>query len=266
MKNRKILFYYFMEFIYSILVFSTIILTIFKLTILNHNYLIQKLNETNYYHELYLDIYNDLENYIRQSGFDKTVISDIINQDTLKKVINNNVDNFYKGLEIIVDTKEIETKLNDNINNYINTKKIIIDDSEAIRLFKDEIIKIYKDRIVISNYLLSYSSKFNNLINLITKILLINLIIDIIMFIFIKKIFNKVTLTIPIISSLLLLILTYYLLFSKININYIVFWNSYISEVIKIIFKDLVKTTKIIIICGFGYEIIKIMYILKKNR
>ena len=135
MKNKKVLIYYLLEFILTILIFLTIIVLILKITILNKKYLISKLEQTNYYHELYEDINNDFENYIMQSGFDNSITNDLFTEEDLKKVVNNNVDNFYKGKDFVVQTDNLKNKLESNINNYLDEIKITITDNESLDLF-----------------------------------------------------------------------------------------------------------------------------------
>ena len=261
LKNRKILLYYLLEFCLTVSIFITLILLILKITILNKNYFLDKLEKSDYYHELYLDINEDFSNYIMQSGFDSSIVDNLFDENSLKKVINNNVDNFYKGKEISVDTEEVEKKLETNINNYLESNNITASDDNELKLFVNEISNIYKDRIIIHKSLSKFSSKFAKLSKLANIMMLLSIIFDIVLFIIIKKIFKKITLTIPILTSMFLLLLIYYLLFAKININNIVFWNTYISNVIKSVFIDISSKIKYISIIGITIEILKLVFI-----
>ena len=267
MKNKKILLYYLLEFILTIFIFLTIILLILRLTILNKNYFIKTLEKNNYYNELYLDINNDFENYIMQSGFDIKIVDNLFTEDSLKKVINNNVDNFYKGKEIKVDTNNIKENLNNNINIYLESNNIRVTDEKSLNLFINEIINIYKNRIIINDKFIKLSNifyKINKLVNIGTIILFI---LDIILLIFLKFIFKKIILTIPVLSSLFILILGYFLILDKININNIVFWNNYVSSIIKSIFLSISALIKYIVIIGIIIELIKLIIIyIRKSR
>jgi len=267
MINKKILFYYLLEFILTISIFISLVLIILKLTILNKNYFLNKLEENNYYHELFVDINDSFSNYIMQSGFDEEIVNDIFTEDTIKKVINNNVDNFYKGIPVTIDTSDIRKNFEDNISNYLDNNNIVISDENELKLFVDEIVNIYSDRIIVHKSLNNYSNKFVKLCKLVNILIMISIVMDIILFTIIKLIFKKITLTIPIFTSILLLILIYYLLFSKININYIVFWNSYISNVIKNVFLDIGLIIKYTIVIGICLEIVKLfIFCVRKSR
>ncbi|MBQ8892247.1 MAG: hypothetical protein IJ068_05270 [Bacilli bacterium] len=265
MKNKKILLYYLLEFILTILIFSTTILLIFKLTVLNINYFKEKLESKNYYHELYLDINNDFNNYIMQSGFGEEIVDSLFIEDDIKIIINNIVDNFYQGKSIEINTDNIKQRLENNINKYLESYNIKIDNKDDVTLFVEEIINIYKNRIVLNDDFIKLSSNFYKVTAIVNKILTYLIILDIVLFIAVKLLFKKITLTIPILSTVLLLVLVYFLILDKINIQYIIFWNSYVSNVIKVIFFDLLNIIKYIIIIGFTLEIIKLILIYLKN-
>ena len=267
MKNKKILLYYLLEFILTICVFITILLLIIKITILNKNNILKIIDNNNYYHELYLDINNDFENYIMQSGFDIKIVDNLFTKDDLQKIIHKNVDNFYKGESILINTDIVKEKLDDNINNYLESNNIKITDEKALNLFKDEIIKIYKERIIINDKLIKLSNYFNQINKLINIAFIVLVIIDIILYLIIKFIFKKITLSIPVLTSMFLLMFGYFLIIEKININNIVFWNNYVSKVIIDILLNIKNTTKYVIIIGVGLEILKLLIILfRKSR
>ena len=267
MKNKKILIYYLSEFVLSIFVFLTLILLILKMTILNKAYLVKILDNNNYYHELYLDINNDFENYIMQSGFDNSIVDNLFTEEDLEKIIHQNVDNFFKGKSIVVDTGKIESKLTDNINIYLDNNNIKITDDDSLNLFKEEIINIYRKRIVIDNKLIKLSDLAYKVIKSINILFIILFILDIILILIIKKIFKKITLTIPLLTSIFLLSIGYFLLIEKININNIVFWNSYLSNVIKNIFTSIKDIIKYFLAFGISLEIVKLLIIyIRKSR
>ena len=259
MKNKKIILYYLLEFVLTLSILLTIILLILKITILNKKYLVNIFEKTNYYRELYLDINTDLENYIMQSGFDNSIINDLFTETELKKVINKNVDNFYKGENIIVDTDILKNKLENNINDYLDEIKITITDKEAINLFVNEIETIYKNRIILNKEIVGLSKSFYNINKILNLIFLGLIIFNMVIFIFTKVLFKKIALSIPILSSMSLLLISYYLLLSNININSIVFWNNYVSNVIKYIFWDLNTILKYGSIIIIVLELIKII-------
>ena len=259
MKNKKVLLYYLLELLLTISIFITIIILVFKFTILDKKYLINVLNKNNYYHEVYNDINNDFGNYIMQSGFDNSITKDLFNEDDLKKVIHKNVENYYKGKNIKIDTTLLKEKLDNNISDYLKKININITDEDALNRFKEEIVNIYINKIIIHKEIIKTSSIFYK-INSILNILLVSLIIfNIILFVIIKIIFKKIALSIPILTSCSILLIIYIYLNNNININYILIWNNYLSNVIKYIFKDILNIIKYIFIIGFILDFIKLI-------
>ena len=262
MKNKKILLYYLLEFILTILFFITIFIIVLKITILNKNYIHNIVDKNNYVHELYLDMNNDFENYIMQSGFSEDILDGVVIEEELNKIIHNNVESFYSGMEVKVYVTGIKEKINTNINNYLEKNNIKITDQESLDLFINEVIGIYNDRIILNNYFMKYSTTFYKIKNNINIVFYILIILDLILFFLIKLIFKKITLSIPVITSIILLILFYYMFFSKININNIIFWNTYLSSLIKCVLSDISNIIKYIIIGGLIIEFLKIIYLL----
>lgn len=254
MKNKKVLLYYFLEFIFTILFFLTMSILIFKITIFNKNYFINKLEKANYYHEFYLDIYNDYENYIMQSGFDNTIIKDLFTEEDLKKVINKMVDNFYEGKDTFIETDSIKEKLEFNMEEFFKTIKVTITDENSLLLFKDEIVNIYENKFTLNKYIIKYCNSFYKVKKITTILLLIFIVLDIGLYLLIRKFFRKITLSIPFLSSILLFLLIYIFFVSKINIQSILFWNNYTSKVIKYIFTDFSNLIKYVSIFGILLE------------
>ena len=267
MKNKKILLYYLLEFMLTLLIFTTIILLLLKCSIFSKKYILNILDRNNYYQEVYLDINNDYENYLIPSGFDENITKDIFTENDVKKDINKIVDNFYEGKEVKLETNFIKEKLDNNINDYLEKLNVKITDEKSLDLLEQEILNIYTNKIIINKHFIKYNSAFSKLRKIVDIILYILFILDVLLFVIIKWLFKKITLTIPIFTSLMLLLWFYHFVFLKIDIKSILFWNSYISSIIKNIFYDLSNGIKYVIIIGFILEIIKIIiYVIKKPR
>ena len=71
------------------------IITIAFSTVLNKDYVEQKLEETDFYSGLYKLVESNFENYIYQSGLDEEVLKDICSQDKVKSDINIMLANIY---------------------------------------------------------------------------------------------------------------------------------------------------------------------------
>ena len=247
MKNKtKLVFYYLLEFILTVFVFITFILVFFKFTILNSNYLINKLEKNNYYHELSDIIRNDLEDYLMPSGLPNDVIDNIYTEDLLKHEVNNFIKNLYQGKKTDVNISEVQENLNNNIKNYLEKNNIIVRDENSLKTFTDEVMKIYVERIKITSRLELFGDTIFKVIKNLNKVLVSLIIIDSILCFIMIIIFRKKVLTIPLITSMILLLIVNYVLFEHIDIKHILFWNDSISHVMQSIFFDLSSKLKII--------------------
>ena len=94
----------------ALLTISLIILVLVSLissTILNEKYVLNKLEETNYYSNIYETVKSNFENYIYQSGLDENVLNDIVSQEKVKEDTKSIISHIYNGLEEKIDAEKI---------------------------------------------------------------------------------------------------------------------------------------------------------------
>ena len=160
-------------------------------TVLNKDYVVQKLEETDFYSGTYKLVESNFENYIYQSGLDEEVLKEICSQDKVKKDINIMLNNIYSGTNQSIDTTEISEKLNANIDKSgIKNKQ----NESAINEFVKHICQEYTDTLVHSKYETEINkmyNKINTLLNKVYNTLLIVFVIDLILIIIINK--NKIS-------------------------------------------------------------------------
>lgn len=152
-------------------------------TIFNKEYIIKKLDETNFYSETYKFVESSFENYIGQSGLEEDVIKNICTEDKVRKDINIILSNIYNGTKEEIDTSEIANKLNSNIDEQnVRTAK----NSEAINEFVEHICQSYKDTIISTKYDATINNQYEKIIQKLGKIetiIIVVLIISIIILI-----------------------------------------------------------------------------------
>ena len=154
-------------------------------TMLNKTYILQKLDETNFYSETYKIVKSNFENYISQSGLDEDVLENICTEDKVKKDINIIISNIYDGTNEEIDTAEIAERLNSNIDKQnVRTSK----NSNAIDEFVNHICESYRDSII--------NTKYDKTINTLYEKTLRKL-----------ETINKIVITISIIGIVLLVVL-----------------------------------------------------------
>ena len=150
--------------ILTVCMISIGIITVVSSTILDQSYVMQKLEENNFYSEMYELVKSNFENYIYQSGLDEEILNDICTQDKVKKDINIMLSNIYQGTNEKIDTTEIANNLNAKIDQLgIKNSK----NEKAINDFVKHICNEYTDTLVHTNY----EDNINEIYNKTTKVL-----------------------------------------------------------------------------------------------
>lgn len=184
-----------------ILLFITIfafgILNILSNTILDQEYTLNKLEETNYYANIYSQIKSDFRNYIYQSGLDENVIEDIVTPEEVKNETRKIIVGIYNGLHEDVDTTKIHDRLNDNINKSLEGKKIDSQTQEAINTFVNQIVDQYQETITKTEYENQIYKNFSKIQKIVNKgkkitILLAVTLGTLIIITYYKKIFKNI--------------------------------------------------------------------------
>jgi len=220
------------------------IITIAFSTVLNKDYVEQKLEETDFYSGLYKLVESNFENYIYQSGLDEEVLKDICSQDKVKSDINIMLANIYEGTNKKIDTTEISQNLNANIDklNIKNTQN-----SSAINEFVNHICQEYTDTLVHSKYESEINriyKKGTNILNEIYKISLVVLAIDGIVILIINK--KKISKDfqhwgIALMATSAFEIISCQIISSKVNIKGIKIFNDIFSNSLVTIIQDVLN-------------------------
>ncbi len=134
----------------SLSILSSFLVFTVSNTILNKEYILNKMEECNYYEKTYLDINDILEQYIGPSGLDEEVLKDIYTEEQVKNDIDITVNAIFTGEEKTIETETIREKLSKNIyEDYTITNS----QKEAINNFEDTIINEYTKQITHHDYL-----------------------------------------------------------------------------------------------------------------
>ena len=248
--------------ILAICMISLGILTIVSSTILNEEYIISKLEETNFYDGTYELVKSNFEKYIYQSGLEEEVLNDICTEKKLKEDINTIISNLYRGTNKKIDTTEISEKLNENIEK--SGVKRTSKNSKAIDEFVKHICDEYTDTLIHTKYESKINSGYKKIVNLINKgynIILIALVIDIVVLIAInnKKISKDLQgIGIALFSTGTFELIVANIITSKVNIAGIKIFNDVFSKTIVTIIQEIISK---IISLGVGTIIIAMIFI-----
>lgn len=236
---------------------------VFK-TIFNKEYVLEQMENNNFYSETYKLVESGFENYIGQSGLDEEVIKNICTEDKIKNDINIILSNIYEGTNEKIDTSEISNNLNSNIDKEnVRTSS----NSKAIDEFVEHICQSYKDTIISTSYENIINEKYSKITQKITKvqnILIIAIIISIIGVIAlnVKDILKLLFWTeSAVLSSAVMQLAITTVIKSKVNIDGIKIFNDAFSNIVVTIIKDILS--KINIIAGkfiIVYFILVVIY------
>ena len=240
-------------------------------TVLNKDYVVQKLEETDFYSGTYKLVESNFENYIYQSGLDEEVLKEICSQDKVKKDINIMLNNIYSGTNQSIDTTEISEKLNANIDKSgIKNKQ----NESAINEFVKHICQEYTDTLVHSKYETEINkmyNKINTLLNKVYNTLLIVFVIDLILIIIINK--NKISkdiqaLGIALMSASIFQIVAFQIITSNVDVKNIKIFNDVFSNCLVTIIQDVLNKINSLALgtCIFAVIILGIYVTIKVNK
>lgn len=266
------------KYIFTILLYISltivVIINILNSTILNKEYILDKLEESNYYNNIYTEVENNFENYIYQSGLDPSVLNNIVSRDKVKEDTITIITNIYDGNNKEIDLEVIRNNLSTNIDESLEGRYLSEENKNAINKFIDIIIDEYEDTIMntsYSNKINTVISSINNKINFINIVMIALVILSILVLIIlnIKKKRRKLSIFgVPVLALGFLLITIYIYIIMNIDINNIVILNDAISIAIHYILNGIVIKFLIegFILIGLGLLIIIIGNMLRYKK
>lgn len=259
--------------ILTICVIALIIVNVASSTILNKEFILGKLDETNYYANIYTAVKSDFENYIYQSGLDESVLENIVPAEKIESDTKIIINNIYDGTNEDVDVTEIETNLRNNIENSLDYN-LSATQQRTVNEFINRITQQYKDTITKTSYEDSINNmleKARNIVDKLQKVSIIGIAVSflIIIILSIKNLIAGLMLIgSTLISSGVFYILVNMIINAKVKIQNITILNDAISislrEIISTILKNL--TTIGITLSIVGFVIIIIFAIIRSSK
>lgn len=269
------------KYIVIILLIISIILTlavkVLTSTILNKDYILGKLEETNYYNNIYNQVESNFENYIYQSGLDEDVIKGIISEEDIKSDTIQIINNIYNNKEVTeVDISKIEERLEKNIYNSLSGQKISDSTKKSITQFINKITEEYKDTIVHTKYETSINKVLTKTISYSTKIQTVAIIVDVIIVILLlllnmKNILRGIAqIGIALSSTGIFYIVVNFIVNSKVKIDYITVLNNEFSitlrNILHSIMNNILTNGIVILIIGIILIIIANCMLFKNTK
>ncbi len=254
MKPVKTIINYILAVIIAITFILFLVINLTSSTILNKNYILSKLEETDYYNKIYEEVKSNFENYIHQSGLDESVLEGIISQEKVKKDTQIIINNLYDGSNEKIDTQEIEDNLNENIEKTLDNSKLVVTQKNAINTLIDKICTEYKTTMSHYQYEESIHKIYTKVVkymdigkNAILVVMVVAILI--LMVINIKEIyrvFQLVGVSLTIGGSFFTIVMVFFN--SKIRINTILILNETISYTLRYVLTEIVRYIR-----NYGY-------------
>lgn len=254
-----------LSFFIVLIVLVIIALNILNSVILNKDYMLSKMEETEFYLQVSREVQNGFENYIYQSGFPEDTIKDLFSDEMIENDVKTIIDSIYDGAKINLSSNELRKNLDTKINEYLTKENLKLNNQEKsnIKQFEDLIVEEYDNNVNVSNELYTQSSKIidnlrdiSNRIGYIPQIILLLLIILLVV-INIKDLLIAINfLGISSLTIGVLLKLLTNAIFKNIDLDNLVVLATSLSNLIISIIKDnlykLTDTGNLFIVCGIA--------------
>lgn len=184
MRIAKTIIKYIVTIILAIAMIAYFFISLVSSTILSEQYILSKLDETNYYNKIYEYVKSNFENYIYQSGLEETVLEDVVSKEKIRKDTGIIISNLYDGLNQKIDTQEIRDNLNKNIKETLEDQDMTVTQQNAIDTFIDHICNEYTDTMSHFSFEQQVNQAYQKVIkymDLSKKVLLIAIGLDILL-------------------------------------------------------------------------------------
>lgn len=274
MKIFKYIISIILAFLLMLSILLTVALQIVSTTILNKDYILGKLDEANYYNNVYEQIKDSLAGYIGPSGLDEEVLENIYTREQVKEDINLIINNIYENKDDKINTEDIKEKLQNNIEASVGSGLLTKENKKSIEDFIDKIADEYVQNISHDPYFEKLGTIMNKAKDIVGKvdgiIIFVPIILAVVILLLnIKQISSAIRfISISILTSGLIGIVIKLFIEAKINISNILIINDSFSEVIKNVISSILNSINTISIIGIIVSIVVIILtnVIKVNR
>ena len=263
-----------LAFLLMLSILLTVALQIVSSTILNKDYIFGKLDEANYYNNVYEQIKDSLAGYIGPSGLDEEVLENIYTREQVKEDINLIINNIYENKDDKINTEDIKEKLQNNIEASVGSGLLTKENKKSIEDFIDKIADEYVQNISHDPYFEKLGIIMNKAKDIVGKvdgiIIFVPIILAVVILLLnIKQISSAIRfISISILTSGLIGIALKLFIETKINISNILIINDSFSEVIKNVINSILNNINTMSIIGIIGSIVLIVLtnVIKVNR
>ena len=141
---------YILNFLLVICFVTLFLVHITSVTILDKQYVVKCLEQSNYYEKTYYNIQEEFKNYVMQSGLEESILDNLYNQEKVNSDINQVIDSIYENKEIHIEILNLRKTLDNRIKEVLeqNNRKPDAEEELAIQTFEDTIVEVYENGII----------------------------------------------------------------------------------------------------------------------
>ena len=260
----KIILRYFLLFIESLMFIMIALITTFKFTLLDSNYVENEFAKNNYYKKLSKEIKTEMSYYTNQSGFEDSVLDNVFTENDVKYAFERFVNSIYIGEKFSINTQKLEDNLNKNIDEALKDTNFKVTNAEEIDKFVKQMITTYENEIKLMGYIDSVRGVVPKIIDICDTLLLILVVAFTICIAISIKVFRGRDLSIIFYTSAFLLVFFVLFIKNSIDINNISIYSELVSNIIKALVKNVLNIIGIVACSSLGVGLIT--DILRKER
>ena len=249
MKFVKNMFNLILSFLLTIIVILSVLMCIVDFKVLSINYYKNIFEKNGFYEAVLEEVNSGFENFIYQSGLPENIIVDLATKEVVKKDIDNIVASVINNETYSFSSEVIKEKLDLRINEFIEKENRTLTKEEKNNIIKFEelIVSSYEESILpvkgVIEPVKDYTFKITNIFNKIKVIPIVVLVVLILIINMINKnekikVVNYIGITV--LSAGIILVLLENVLFKNIDIDNIVVFTNSMTNLVKVIFKDIV--------------------------
>lgn len=268
-----------LSFFIVLVVLVIIAMNILNSVILDKNYMLSKMDETEFNLQISREVESGFENYIYQSGLPEDTIKNLFTEEMIEKDVNTIVNAIYDGTEITLSSDELRKNLDIKIEEYIKNENLKLNEQgrNNIKEFEDLIVEEYDNNINVSsdlytsgNEIIEQLKNVSDRIGNIPQIILVILIVILVLLNITDVLIAINFLGIALLAVGILLKLATNVVFTNVDIDNLVLLTTSLSNLIISIVKDNIYKLSdlgiMFIVCGITAILCSIIIKNVKNR
>jgi len=245
---------------------------VLKSTVLDKEYVLNKMNETEYYRSMSEEINSGFEEYIYQSGLPVDIINGIYTDEQVRSDVNSFVDYIYNDRQdFVVSGAEVKATLDERINKYLTEENIKLNEvgRANIDTFEELIVNEYNVKVQISTTVYEGLRNVFLTINKVEGMILgnVGLIIGIVVCVALLAVINKENIisvinyiSIPVLSAGIIVKAGLHLVEKTIDFDNILIYSKALTNLVSFTAKKLIVSfsniSTVMIVCGIVVIII----------